>query len=128
MLPYAETASGSTIVPVEAVSFSQYQKLSIDPLTALPSSNSYAIGPLDPAQFTTLHARLARGATCSLLVPLHLPLSFFIDPQFKEGYEAGYLSPDTEAEWSIPQILNWTYHFIQCELDVEEAWQDFGLH
>src|SRR5260370_28620483 len=98
MLPYAETASGSTIVPVEAVSFSQYQKLSIDPLIALPSSNSYAIGPLDPAQFTTLHARLARGATCSLLVPLHLPLSFFSDPQFEHGYAPRYLSPDRQAQ------------------------------
>ncbi len=55
-------------------------------------------------------------------------LALFIDPQFAEGYEAGYLSPETEAEWSVPQLVNWTYHFIQRELSFEEAWEDFGLH
>jgi hypothetical protein len=128
MLTYAETASSSTIVPVEAVPSSQQQERPIDPSTSLPFSGSYAIGPLDPAQFSTLHARLATGAECCLLIPLHLPLWFLHDPQFKEGYEAGYLDPETEEGWSVPQIVNWTYHFIQRELDFDEAWEDFGLH
>src|SRR5260370_28061465 len=72
MLTYAETASRSAIVPVASVPSSQYQEHLIDLPTSLPSPASYAIGPLDPAQFTTLQARLATGATCSLLVPLRL--------------------------------------------------------
>jgi hypothetical protein len=125
MLTLAETDSNSTIVTVEAVPSSQHQERPTDPL---PSPGSYAIGPHDPARVTILPVHLSSGAECSLLVPVLLPPSLLYDPQFTEGYEAGYLSPDAEAEWSVPQIVNWTYHFIQRELHFEEAWEDFGLH
>jgi hypothetical protein len=125
MLTYAETASNSTIVPGEAVPSSQHQERPTDPL---PSPGSYAIGPLDPAQVRILPVRLSSGEACTLLLPLNVSPSFLHDQQFAEGYEAGYLSPETEEAWSIPQLVNWTYHFIQRELHSEEAWNDFGLH
>lgn len=124
MLTSAETASSSTIALVESVPNSQYRECSTDPL----SPYSYAIGPLDSVQLTTLPVQLSSGQACTLLLPLNVPPSLLHDPQFAEGYEAGYLDPETEAEWSVPQLVNWTYHFIQRDLHFEEAWEDFGLH
>jgi hypothetical protein len=100
------------------------------PVLTLPSSSpsSYAIGPIDPAQFTTLQAHLATGEECSLLVPLQLPITLFIDPMFKEGYECGYLDGDVEAEWSVPHIVNWRYNSFNDELYDERAWDELGLH
>jgi len=96
----------------------------------LPSSSpsSYAIGPVDPAQITTLQAHLSTGEKYSLLVPLHLPLALLSDPMFKEGYESGYLEGELDEEQMVPRIVNWTYYTIQDELYEEEAWEELGLH
>lgn len=126
MLNYAEPASVSTIVSVVSVPCSQHQKHITDCTSAFPST--YAIGPLDPAQFTTLRAHLETGEECSLLVPLHLPLALFIDPMFKDGYECGYLEGDVTEEWSVPRLVNWTYNSFNEEFYSELAWDEFGLH
>lgn len=89
---------------------------------------SYAIGPIDPMQCTTLQAHLATGEECSLLVPLHLPITLFIDPMFKQGYECGYLDGEMDTEWSIPRIVNWTYNTLNEDLYDEQAWDELGLH
>src|SRR5260370_12525475 len=129
MLNYAETASSSTNVPLVLVPSSQHQEHTAD-RTASPSSltSSYAIGPVDPAQITTLHAHLATGEECSLLVPIHLPLSLFIEQMFKESYESGYLEGEVDEEWSVPRIVNWTYNIFNDEPYDEDAWEELGLH
>ncbi len=128
MLNYAETASSSTIVPWMSVPHSQCQKNVADCTSSLSSVSSYAIGPVDPMQITLLQAHLSSGEECSLLVPIHLPLSFFIDPMFKEGYEWGYLDGELEAQWSVPHLVNWTFNTLSQELWDERAWEALGLH
>src|SRR5713226_1753662 len=129
MLNYAETARSSTNVPVVLGPCSQHQEHTADRTTS-PSSptSSYAIGPIDPAQFTTLSAHLATGEEYALLVPIHLPLALFLDAMFKDGYECGYLYGELDEGWTIPRIVNWTYYTIQDELYEEEAWEELGLH
>ena len=127
MLTYGETVSSSTIVPVVAGSLNQCQERTNEALSSLCTS-SYAIGPLDLTQLTTLPVQLSTGQACTLLLPAQLPPFLMNDPQFTEGYEAGYLNPETEEKWSVPQIVNWTYHFMQSELCCEEAWEGLGLH
>ena len=124
MLNYAEPASSSTIVPVESIPCHQSQ----DSASASPSPSSYTMGPLDPAQITILPVHLSSGETCSLLIPVQLAPSFLTDSEFTEGYEAGYLDGEAEAEWSVPQIVNWTYNTIKNELWHEDAWEELGMH
>jgi hypothetical protein len=100
-------------------------------IDALPSSSpisSYAIGTIDPIQFVTLQAHLAIGEECSLLVPIHLPLSLFIDPWFKDGYESGYPEGELDEEWSVPRIVNWTYNVFNDELYDELTWETLGVN
>jgi len=75
-----------------------------------------------------LQAHLAIGEECSLLVPIHLPLSLFIDPWFKDGYESGYPEGELDEEWSVPRIVNWTYNVFNDELYDELTWETLGLH
>ena len=77
---------------------------------------SYAIGPIDPTQLLTLQVCLSNSQKITLLVPAHLPLSVLNDPQFKEGYEWGYLECDGEEEWTVPQMVNHIYLALHREL------------
>jgi len=82
------------------------------PVFTLPISSvfSYAIGPIDSAQITSLHAHLSNGEECLLLVPVHLPPSILAHPVFKEGYEWGYLESHAEEEkWTVPKLMNELY-------------------
>ncbi len=99
----------------------------VDALSTSPTS-PYAIGSIDPAQFTPLQAHLSNGEECSLLVPVHLPASILTDQRFKEGYEWGYLDGELEAEWSVPHLVNWTFNTLSEELWDERAWEALGLH
>lgn len=82
----------------------------IDALSASPVS-SYAIGPVDPMQFTPLQAHLSTGEEYPLLVPVHLPPSILTHPMFKDGYEWGYTeSVPEEEEWTVPKLVNEIYH------------------
>jgi hypothetical protein len=100
MLNSVEIASISTIAPGMPLPLSQCQ--------SNVTGSSYAIGPLDPARVTSLHARLSTGEDTSLLVPAQLPQILLTDPEFKDGYEWGYTDgiyadPD---EWTVPQLVN----------------------
>ncbi len=101
MLNYAETTSISTILPLTSVPCRQPQE---------HPAFSYAIGPINPAQVTPLHAHLSTGDECSLLVPVQLPSSLLAHPAFKDGYEWGYLEGNPEEEeWTFPKLLNEVY-------------------
>ena len=80
---------------------------SVDALSS--SSVSYAIGPIDPAQLHILQAGLSDGQDISLLVPAHLPSCVLNEPEFKVGYEWGYLDGGPEEEWTVPKMLNDIY-------------------
>ncbi len=97
-------------------------------LSVLSPTSSYAIGPIDPMQVTSLQAHLSSGEEYSLLVPVQLPASILTDPMFQEGYEWGYLDGELEAEWSVPHLVNWTYNTLSQELWDERAWEALGLH
>lgn len=85
----------------------------LDPVqvsTPAQLSSSYAIGPLDPAHITTLHAHLSSGDECSLLIPVQVSSSLLTHPVFKEGYEWGYLDSHVEEEaWTVPKLVNDLY-------------------
>jgi hypothetical protein len=107
MLNYAETASISTILPVESVPCSQ-------PQDSAASTFSYVIGPIDPAQIITMHAQLSTGDECSLFVPAHLPRPILSNPGFRDGYEWNYLSEeegDEEEDWTsiVTRLVNHIY-------------------
>lgn len=113
MLNYAETVHSSTIVPFVSLPQIQCHERTADALSS-PTS-SYAIGPLDPAQVTTLHVHLSSGEECSLLIPVHLPSSILTHPKFKEGYEWGYTEvayDEDEEGWTVPKLVNEVYHFL----------------
>ncbi len=93
-------------------------KTLLDALSASPMS-SYAIGPLDPMQFTPLHTHLSTGEEYSLLVPVQLPPSILTHPIFKDGYEWAYTEGNPEEEWTVPKLVNEVYHFI-AELCYED--------
>jgi hypothetical protein len=83
------------------------------PADALSSSltSSYAIGPVDPAPFTPLHAHLSTGEEYSLLIPVQLPPSILTHATFKEGCEWGYIEGNPEEdEWTVPKLVNEVYH------------------
>src|SRR6266566_1421072 len=104
MLNYAETASSSTNVPLAPVPQSQHQQ---DTAHYVSSAFSYAIGPIDPAQITSLHVHLSTGDECSLLVPVQLPSSLLAHPAFKDGSEWGCLEGNPEEEeWTVPKLVN----------------------
>lgn len=111
MLNYVETASISTILPVESVPCRQSQE---HPATT--SVCPYAIGPIDPTQLHTLHAHLACGAEIALLVPTQITSTILNDPQCKEGYEAGYLNGELEDPSTIAQLVNQIYAIVSIEL------------
>jgi hypothetical protein len=107
MLNYAETASISTILPVEFVPCSQ-------PQDATASTFSYVIGPINPVQIITMHAQLSTGDECSLLLPVHLPRPILDDPAFRDGYEYNYLTEeegDEGEDWttSVTRLVNHIY-------------------
>jgi hypothetical protein len=105
MLNYVETASSSTILPVDVVPCIQSQERTV--------TRSYAIGPIDPAQIITLHLHLSDGDECSLLIPVHLPRLILDDPAFRDGYEWNYLTEEEgeDKEWtgSVMQVVNHIY-------------------
>ncbi|MBV9689893.1 MAG: hypothetical protein JO202_09300 [Ktedonobacteraceae bacterium] len=107
MLNYTETTTISTIVSVMPLSPSQCRPLVTDHASSVVS---YAIGPINPTQITTLHAHLSTGDECSLFIPTQIPSSMLTHPVFKEGYEWGYLeSHAEEEEWSVPKLVNELY-------------------
>ena len=72
--------------------------------------SSYAIGPLDPVQVTSLHVHLSTGGECSLLIPTHVPSSLLAHPVFQDGSEWGYLEGNSQDErWTFPRLLNELY-------------------
>lgn len=114
MLNYAETASSITIVPLVSGIHSQCQEHTTDhtlSISIAPTS-SYAIGPVDPVQFTPLQAHLSTGEEYSLLVPVHLPPAILTHAMFKDGYEWGYTESDPEEEWTVPKLVNEVYHLL----------------
>jgi hypothetical protein len=100
MLSYARTVSSSIIV------------------------SSYAIGPLDPVEITTLHTQLSTGEEYSLLVPIQLPPSILTHPMFKDAYECGYEVSDPEEEWTVPKLVNEVYQTL-VELYYEDELVDY---
>jgi hypothetical protein len=75
--------------------------------------SSYAIGPIDLAHITSLHAHLSTGDECSLLVPVQLPPSLLTHPACKDGYEWGYLEGNPEEEkWTFPKLVNEVYSIL----------------
>jgi hypothetical protein len=66
-------------------------------VTPLSPSSSYAIGPANPAQFTTLSVSFSDDEECALLVPVSLPHALQTDPPFQEGYEWGYVEGELDA-------------------------------
>ena len=105
-----------------SVPCSQSQEHTVDRTQALSSSavSPYAIGPLDPAQITTLHAHLSTGEECSLLVTIHLPPAILTHPVFKEGYECSYTESDPQEEWTVPKLVNEIYHILAELYDEDE--------
>jgi len=120
MLDQLDHMQVSTLVPTASVLCSQQQKHITNLTPARPSSlvSSYAVGPIDSVQVSTLQASLSDGQNISLLVPAHLPLSVLAAPAFKEGCEWGYTESGSE-EWTIPQMVNEIYQTLREELDDE---------
>src|SRR5713226_763157 len=114
MLNYAETASSSTILPVGSVSCRQPQEHAVARTSSFlsPPVYSYAIGPLDATQVTTLQAHLSTSEDVSLLVPTHLSPSILAHSWFKDGYECGYTESDPDEEYSVPKLVNEVYHIL----------------
>jgi hypothetical protein len=83
-------------------------------------ASSYAIGPIDPTHLRALHVCLSNHQQICLLVPADLPPSVLNHPQFREGYEWGYLECDTAREWSVPQMVNAIYLALHRELQGEQ--------
>ncbi len=111
MLTYAETTRSSTIVPLAPVPQGQRQQ---DTAHYVSSAFSYAIGPIDPAQLTTMHAHLSDGEECTLLMPSRLPSSILNDPAFGDGYEWNYATEEEggeEEEWTtiVTRLVNHVY-------------------
>ena len=107
MLNYTETASISTIVSVASLPQSQCQEHTSGYVSSV---FSYAIGPVDPTQITSLHTQLSTGQECWLFIPIQVPSSLLAHPVFREGYEWGYLeSHAEEEEWSVPKLVNELY-------------------
>lgn len=126
MLNHAETIHSSTIVPL-SVAPDQHQERPIDLIPSLFAAPgcSYAIGPVDPAQITTLSVPLSTDEMCFLLVPVQLPSAILTHPVFKEGYECGYLEGvPQEEEWTVPKLVNEAYHSL-AELFSGEVEPDF---
>jgi hypothetical protein len=127
MLNYAETASSSTILPVQFIPCIQPQERVV--------TLSYAIGPIDSAQVITTHAHLSTGDECSLLVPVHLPRPILDDPAFRDGYEYNYLTEeegDEGEEWtaSVARLVNHIYSSLTDtrlyrNFDTDEVTSDF---
>src|SRR5713226_3051889 len=86
---------------------------SVDALSS--SSVSYAIGPIDPAQLHILQAGLSDGQDISLLVPAHLPSCVLNEPEFKVGYEWGYIEGEPEEAGTVPRLLNTIYLTLVAE-------------
>jgi hypothetical protein len=84
------------------------------PVDAHSSSlaSPYVIGPIDPAQITTLPTHLSTGEECSLSVPVQLPPAILTHPVFKEGYECSYTESDPEEMWTVPKLVNEIYHLL----------------
>jgi hypothetical protein len=99
----------------------------------LPTLCSYEIGPLDPTQITTMHLPLSSGGTCPLLVPVRVPRSLLITPDFRDGYTYNYLTEeDEEEEWtsSVPRLVNYLYKTLTDtrlyrDLETDEVLPDF---
>ncbi len=114
MLDQLDQMQVSTLVHSIPVPCSQQQERMGDLTHALlsPPVYSYAIGPLDATQVTTLQAHLSTDEDVSLLVPTHLSPSILTHSWFKDGYECGYTESDPEEEYSVPKLVNEVYHIL----------------